>query len=174
MKGRIGKYKDKIVVWGDPNLTAKNEINIDSLGGGGGQSSIPVEYYKVVAPEGENLDAIRNELFSSIASIEDSLNVSSLHILVKGTSSMNARRLFTGLPLLAVISLDNTSIHAYSIRALQTITKVVNIDGTIREIPSFNNIFDAFDSIMPSISSQLKQILVPITAEEFYNLDDME
>lgn len=34
MKGRIGKYKDKIVVWGDPNLTAKNEINIDSLGGG--------------------------------------------------------------------------------------------------------------------------------------------
>ena len=35
MKGRIGKYKDKIVVWGDPNLTAKNEINIDSLGGGG-------------------------------------------------------------------------------------------------------------------------------------------
>ena len=31
MKGRIGKYKDKIVVWGDPNLTAKNEINIDSL-----------------------------------------------------------------------------------------------------------------------------------------------
>ena len=49
MKGRIGKYKDKIVVWGDPNLTAKNEINIDSLGGGG-QSSIPVEYYKVVAP----------------------------------------------------------------------------------------------------------------------------
>ena len=35
MKGRIGKYKDKIVVWGDPNLTAKNEINIDSLGGEG-------------------------------------------------------------------------------------------------------------------------------------------
>ena len=37
MKGRIGKYKDKIVVWGDPNLTAKNEINIDSLGGGDGK-----------------------------------------------------------------------------------------------------------------------------------------
>ena len=38
MKGRIGKYKDKIVVWGDPNLTAKNEINIDSLEGGGGEN----------------------------------------------------------------------------------------------------------------------------------------
>ena len=37
MKGRIGKYKDKIVVWGDQNLTAKNEINIDSLGGGEGK-----------------------------------------------------------------------------------------------------------------------------------------
>lgn len=33
MKGRIGRYKDKIVVWGDPNLTDKNEINIDSLWG---------------------------------------------------------------------------------------------------------------------------------------------
>lgn len=39
MKGRIGKYKDKIVVWGDPNLTAKNEINIDSLGEGGGNQT---------------------------------------------------------------------------------------------------------------------------------------
>lgn len=38
MKGRIGKYKDKIVVWGDPNLTAKNEINIDSLERGGEES----------------------------------------------------------------------------------------------------------------------------------------
>lgn len=37
MKGRIGKYKDKIVVWGDLNLTAKNEINIDSLDGGRGR-----------------------------------------------------------------------------------------------------------------------------------------
>lgn len=39
MKGRIGKYKDKIVVYGDPNLTAKNEINIDSLGEGGGNQT---------------------------------------------------------------------------------------------------------------------------------------
>ena len=48
MKGRIGKYKDKIVVWGDQNLTAKNEINIDSLDGGGeGQTgnSEPMNYY---------------------------------------------------------------------------------------------------------------------------------
>lgn len=48
MKGRIGKYKDKIVVWGDQNLTAKNEINIDSLDGGGeGQTgnSESINYY---------------------------------------------------------------------------------------------------------------------------------
>lgn len=172
MKGRIGKYKDKIVVWGDPNLTAKNEINIDSLGGG--QADIPVEYYKVVAPEGEDLNKIRREIFFLMVSIAEYYGVSSFHILVKGTSSTNTHRLFTGLTLLTAITLENTSFHAYSIRAFHTITKVVDGDGIITEVPSFNNIFDAFDLTQPGIPLQFKQLLVPITAEEFYNLDDMK
>ena len=72
MKGRIGKYKDKIVVWGDPNLTAKNEINIDSLGGR--QADIPIEYYKVVAPEGENLDAVRRDTFDTFTGLTNAFS----------------------------------------------------------------------------------------------------
>ena len=69
MKGRIGKYKDKIVVWGDSNLTAKNEINIDSLGEGGGNQtgdSESMNYYILK----EDLDFslsyndFRNELYN--------------------------------------------------------------------------------------------------------------
>lgn len=180
MKSRIGTINRKPIVQGDENLVTPNEIHISELegrgGGGGGQSDIPVEYYKVVAPEGENLDRVRNELFSLIVSIVGDFGVSSLHILVKGTSSTTAHRLFTGLPLITATITENTSIHAYSIRAFQTITKILTKDGIIKEIPSFNNIFDALDSIDsigPDISLQLKQFLVPITAEEFYNLDDL-
>lgn len=175
MKGRIGKYKDKIVVWGDPNLTAKDEINIDSLGEGGGQGNIPVEYYKVVVPEGENLEEVRNSIFFTIVGTIEA-NISSFHILVKGTSTSSSCELFTGLLLESATTLNNQSIHAYSIRAVQTITKVVNRDGTIKEIPSFNNIFDAMESIeeLADILPAIKKCLVPITAEEFYNLDDLK
>lgn len=170
MKGRIGKYKDKIVVWGDPNLTAKNEINIDSLGVGG-QVDIPVEYYKVVALEGKDLNDTRSVVFDIMGILLN--EVSCFHILVKGTSS-GYYSSFTGVPLMIIGAQENFSVHAYAIKAIHTITKVVTSDGTISEIPSFNNIFDAFDSILPSISLQLKSVLVPITAEEFYNLDDIE
>lgn len=98
---------------------------------------------------------------------------SCFHILVKGTSS-SSYRLFAGAPLVTIASQENFHIHAYAIRAFHTITKVVDGDGIITETPSFNNIFDSIDFIEPNISSQLKQLLVPITAEEFYNLDDMK
>ena len=170
MKGRIGKYKDKIVVWGDPNLTAKNEINIDSLGGEG-QSSIPVEYYKVVAPEGENLDNARKNVFDAFTEL---INVfSCFHILVKGTS-LSDQSLFAGAPLILIGAQEGVSVHAYAIRSFKAIFKTVDSKGTLREIPSFNNIFDAFDFLRPGVSLQLKQYLVPITAEEFYNLDDLK
>ena len=170
MKGRIGKYKDKIVVWGDPNLTAKNEINIDSLGGGS-QADISIEYYKVVAPEGENLDDVREIVFGDFIGLISTF--SCFHILVKGTILSN-HKLFTGMLLSLIDYPDRFSIHAYAIRVFHTITKEVTPDGIITEIPSFNNIFDALDSIEPDISLQLKQHLVPITAEEFHNLDDIE
>ena len=170
MKGRIGKYKDKIVVWGDPNLTAKNEINIDSLGGEG-QSSIPVEYYKVVAPEGENLDGVREIVFDAFTEL---INVfSCFHILVKGTS-LSYYSLFAGAPLILIGAQEGVSVHAYAIGSFKVIFKTVDTEGTLREVPSFNNIFDAFDFLQPGASLQLKQYLVPITAEEFYNLDDLK
>ena len=170
MKGRIGKYKDKIVVWGDPNLTAKNEINIDSLGGEG-QSSIPVEYYKVVAPEGENLDDVRESVFNYFIGLISTF--SCFHILVKGTS-LSSYSLFTGAPLILISAQEGVSVHAYAIRSFKVIFKTVDTEGTLREVPSFNNIFDAFDFLQPGSSLQLKQYLVPITAEEFYNLDDLK
>ena len=170
MKGRIGKYKDKIVVWGDPNLTAKNEINIDSLGGGG-QADIPIEYYKVVATEGENLDAVRRDIFDTFTDLTSVF--SCFHILVKGTSS-DYYRLFAGASLIRISALESASVHAYAIRSFKVIFKTVDTEGTLREVPSFNNIFDAFDFLQPGVSLQLKQYLVPITAEEFYNLDDIE
>ena len=171
MKGRIGKYKDKIVVWGDPNLTAKNEINIDSLGVGEGQADIPIEYYKVVAPEGENLDDVREIVFDYFIDLISTL--SCFHILVKGTS-LSSYSLFTGAPLIIISAQEGVSVDAYAIRSFKVIFKTVDTEGTLREVPSFNNIFDALDSIEPDISLQLKQYLVPITAEEFHNLDDME
>ena len=170
MKGRIGKYKDKIVVWGDPNLTAKNEINIDSLGEGR-QADIPIEYYKVVAPEGENLDDVRKSVFDIFASLIYEL--SCFHTLVKGTS-LSQCRLFTGAPLILIGAQEGVSGHAYAIRSFKVIFKTVDPEGTLTEIPSFNNVFDAFDSLEPDLSLKLKQYLVPITAEEFYNLDDLK
>ena len=169
MKGRIGKYKDKIVVWGDPNLTAKNEINIDSLGGR--QADIPIEYYKVVAPEGENLDAVRRDTFDTFTGLTNAF--SCFHILVKGTS-LSSYSLFTGAPLILISAQEGVSVHAYAIRSFKVIFKTVDTEGTLREVPSFNNIFDAFDFRQPGLSLQLKQYLVPITAEEFYNLDDLK
>ena len=168
MKGRIGKYKDKIVVWGDPNLTAKNEINIDSLGG---QADIPIEYYKVVAPEGENLDDVRRDVFAAFIGTIGTF--SCFHILVKGTSS-GYYSLFAGAPLTLINVQEDVSVHAYVIRPFKVIFKTVDTKGTLREVPSFNNIFDALDSLKPGLSLQFKQYLVPITAEEFYNLDDIE
>ena len=170
MKGRIGKYKDKIVVWGDPNLTAKNEINIDSLGEGGGQADIPIEYYKVVAPEGENLKDIRNDVFSIF--MEAISEFSCFHILVKGTS-LSYYSLFAGAPLMFISAQEGVSGHAYVIGSFKVISKTVNTEGTLIETPSFNNIFDALDSLRPGLSLELKPYLVPITAEEFYNLDDL-
>lgn len=129
----------------------------------------------MVAPEGENLKEVRYSIFFAIVGTTEA-NISSFHILVKGTSTSSSHNLFTGLLLESATTLSNQSIHAYSIRAVQTITKVVNRDGTIRETPSFNNIFDAIESIegLAEMVPALKKCLVPITAEEFYNLDDLK
>ena len=166
MKGRIGKYKDKIVVWGDPNLTAKNEINIDSLGGG--QSSIPVEYYKVVALEGEDLTAVRED-------ISDSFRDSPLYIevRVKGIIRDFSNSLVAGIPKLLASTTDE--IYAYAATPSLFKFKHKSSSGETIEQPLFSNIFEALSSVNTDEAMVIiKQHLVPITAEEFYNLDDIE
>ena len=180
MKSRIGTINRKPIVQGDKNLVTPNEIHVSELEGGGGeQSDIPVEYYKVVALEGEDLNEARVRVLFGIAG-PISVGISNFHVLIKGTSSIDDYKLFTGLSLSIAINNENydkMSVHAYSIRAFQIITKAVSNDGTIREIPSFNNIFDAADLVewLPEeiSSSYLRKHLVPITAEEFCNLDDL-
>lgn len=172
MKSRIGTINKKPIVQGDKNLVTPNEIHVSELKGGG-QGNVPVEYYKVVAPEGSDLETARNNIFGVISTYL-AAQAPNLYILVKGTSSPNNTR-FTGFPISLVLNLENKIIYAYGIKSLNTITKVIYDNETLMEFPNFNNIFDASDSIMnPDMSLQLKQALVPITAEEFHNLDDIE
>lgn len=169
MKERIGRYKDKIVVWGDPNLTAKNEINIDSLGEGGEQSNIPVEYYKVVVPEGISLKEFNDVIVNIMADFP------CFHTVIKGTSSTSRFVKFAGISILLATTLENLSILAYAIRPLKVTGETISYDYTVTEIPSFNNIFDALESLVGEENiSMFKEALIPITAEEFYNLDDLK
>lgn len=172
MKSRIGTINKKPIVQGDKNLVTPNEIHVSELKGGG-QGNVPVEYYKVVALEGVDLKTVRNEIFSIISTYL-AVQAPNLYILVKGTSSRNNTR-FTGFPISLALNLENTIIYAYEIKSLNTITKGKDDNTSLVEYPNFNNIFDASDSTMnPDMSLQLKQALVPITAEEFHNLDDIE
>lgn len=172
MKSRIGTINKKPIVQGDKNLVTPNEIHVSELKGGE-QGNVPVEYYKVVAPEGVDLETARNNVFGVISNYLV-ISAPNLYILVKGTYSPNNTR-FTGFPILQVLNLENRIIYAYEIKSLNTITKHINDNGTLVEFPNFNNIFDVSDSLLgPDMSLQLKQALVPITAEEFHNLDDIE
>ena len=73
-----------------------------------------------------------------------------------------------------IVAQEGVSVHAYAIRSFKVIFKIVDAEGTLSEIPSFNNIFDAIEFLKPGASLRLKQCLVPITAEEFYNLDGLK
>ena len=172
MKSRIGTINKKPIVQGDKNLVTPNEIHVSELKGGG-QGNVPVEYYKVVAPEGEDLETARNKIFDVISNYL-AAQAPNLYILVKGTSNPNNSR-FTGFPISSALDLQNVIIYAYEIKSLNTITKDMLDNTQLLEYPNYNNIFDAFDSLLgPDMSSQLRQALVPITAEEFHNLDDFE
>ena len=118
-----------------------------------------------------NLNDARRDVFDAFT---DLVNVfSCFHILVKGTS-LSYYRLFAGAPLIRINAQEGVSVHAYAIGPFKAIYKTVDTEGTLREVPSFNNIFDAFNFINPGVYLQLKQYLVPITVEEFYNLDDLK
>ena len=117
------------------------------------------------------MDDVRKNVFGDFIGLISTF--SCFHILVKGTSS-SSYSLFTGAPLILISAQEGVSGHAYAIRSFKVIFKIVDTEGTLIEVPSFNNIFDAFDFLQPGMSLQLKQYLVPITAEEFYNLDDLK
>ena len=169
MKGRIGKYKDKIVVWGDPNLTAKNEINIDSLGGEGGQSNIPVEYYKIVTLEGEDI----NDDMAEIRGIVEETLYFNYNVLVKGTVNEN-KLIGVQAHKIKQFGADTARIVIYAYALIYSgIPLKISSDGELNVISS-SNIFDDLATISPEAAQYIKTHLVPITAEEFYNLDDME
>ena len=117
------------------------------------------------------MDDVRRDIFDTFAQLINEF--SCFHILVKGTSS-SSYSLFTGAPLILISAQEGVSGHAYAIRSFKVIFKFVDTEGTLSEVPSFNNILDAIDFLQPGMSLQLKQYLVPITAEEFYNLDDLK
>lgn len=173
MKSRIGTINRKPIVQGDKNLVTPNEIHVSELKGGGEQSNIPVEYYKVVAPEGENLDDIRNNVKQIInIAYSDNLNFT---ILVKGTSSTNSHRLYTGINIgIASNVIENSCIHAYAFIPLEIPNKTINTEGKLIETSSSINVFDMIADLSPEIVQGVKTALVPITAEEFYNLDDLK
>lgn len=175
MKSRIGTINRKPIVLGDKNLVTPNEIHVSELGGmgGGEQSDIPVEYYKVVAPEGKNLNDIRRAIEQLIGiAYSDNLNFT---ILVKGTSSTNSHRLYTGINIgIAFDVIENSSIHAYAFIPLEIPNKTINKEGKLIETSSSINVFDMIADFAPELVQGVKTVLVPITAEEFYNLDDME
>lgn len=172
MKSRIGTINRKPIVQGDKNLVTPNEIHVSELEGRG-QTSIPVEYYKVVAPEGENLNNVRNNVKDLIGlAYSENLNFT---ILVKGTSSTNSHKLYTGINIgIASSVIENSSIHAYAFIPLEIPNKTINTEGKLIETSSSINVFDMIADLSPESVQGVKTVLVPITAEEFYNLDDME
>lgn len=168
MKSRIGTINKKPIVQGDKNLVTPNEIHVSELKRGE-QSNIPVEYYKVVVPEGMNPEEINGGILDILA------HYPCFHTLIKGTSSSSKFTKFAGIPALNALSLENLSILAYAIRSFKVTGKAISYDYTVTELPSFNNIFDAIESLGEGgteIVQLVKTYLVPITAEEFYNLDD--
>lgn len=123
MKGRIGKYKDKIVVWGDPNLTAKNEINIDSLGEGGGNQtgdSESMNYY--ILKEDLDFSLSYNDFRNEVHNKTKDKTIPALINTIDGSELMErTRRSFSDVkyirngsevdPLLVVFDMYFASMH---------------------------------------------------------------
>ena len=173
MKSRIGTINKKPIVQGDKNLVTPNEIHVSELKGGG-QGNAPVEYYKVVALEGENLDDVTAAVPIYIDTV---FSYFSFHILIKGTSSSSLFKSYTGIDFLFISTFDNFKIYAYAVMPLEVPGKKMNSSGELFEFLSFNNIFDALESLGEpgeQSLSYLREHLVPITAEEFYSLDDLK
>lgn len=174
MKSRIGTINKKPIVQGDKNLVTPNEIHVSELKEEKeGQGNIPVEYYKVVAPEGKNLDDIRTNIEQIInVAYSDNLNFT---ILVKGTSTTNSHRLYTGINIgIAFNVIENSRIHAYAFIPLEIPNKTINTEWKLIETSSSINVFDMIADLSPELAQAAKTALVPITAEEFYNLDDLK
>lgn len=169
MKSRIGTINRKPIVQGDKNLVTPNEIHVSELEGRG-QTSVPVEYYKVAVPEGssDNIEDVRVTVSQSfIELLQAGFNY---NVLIKGTSSSSGENLYTGVSIMMALSVPNPAIHAYAFIPSGMPGKLGSNGGT-NEYPSFDSVLDTLAFIG---REEVKQFLVPITAEEFYNLDDMQ
>ena len=163
MKGRIGKYKDKIVVWGDPNLTAKNEINIDSLEGGESQTgdSDSMNYYIA-----KNIDLSKkgSELFYELLN-KCNANIPILMGVHKFTSTEKwseefFKRVSEYSEKFAGI-LDY--IYEYSVAVVAT---EENVDSTLKTIISYLNNF-RYLYIIPHSSGNMGTDWMEINYSEF-------
>ena len=128
MKSRIGTINKKPIVQGDKNLVTPNEIHVSELKGGGGQGNTPVEYYKVVALEGENLDDATAAMSNYIETV---VSYFSFHILIKGTSSSSSFKSYTGIDFLFISTFSNYKIYAYAVMPLEVPGKKMNSSGEL-------------------------------------------
>lgn len=120
---------------------------------------------------GEDLDKCSDLVYNFF--IDALPSVSTYSIFVKGTSHSSHANLYTGFPLIETMTLSNNNSHAYAVIPLGVPIKQIDSEGKSVEFPIFNNIFEIFGLFYPDNASFLKTHLVPITVEEFYNLDDL-
>ena len=94
------------------------------------------------------------------------------NVLVKGT--VNEKKLIgVQAHKITQFSTDTACIVIYAYALIYSgIPFKISSDGKLNVISS-SNIFDDLATIYPEAAQYIKTHLVPITAEEFYNLDDL-
>lgn len=92
------------------------------------------------------------------------------NVLIKGTSSANSENLYTGTSIMMALIVPDPVIHAYAFIPSGMPGKLGSTNEGTNEYPSFDS---ALDTLAFIDREEDKQFLVPITAEEFYNLDDL-
>ena len=95
------------------------------------------------------------------------------NVLVKGTIN-EAKLAGVQAHKIKQFGTDTARIVIYAYALIYSgIPLKISSDGKLN-VTSSSNIFDDLATIYPEAAQYIKTHLVPITAEEFYNLDDME
>ena len=110
---------------------------------------------------------------AEVRSIVEETPYFNYNVLVKGT--VNECKL-TGVQAHKIkqFGTDTASIDIYAYALIYSgVPLKMSLNGEFNVISS-SNIFDDFATIDPEVAQFIKTHLVPITAEEFYNLDDIK